>query len=96
MIKYAAFLAAIAVAGSAAADGPLTAVLQSPVGSPTEATASSSVFACKGATCVAQSDTSDDDGMTMCKDLAHQFGPIAHFGSFDGGALARCNAAARH
>ena len=100
MIRFGVFLAAMAAAGAvatvAAADGPLSATLSSPVGSSSESIAGGAVFACKATTCVAESDTSEDDDLSMCKDLARQFGPIAKFGSFSAAQLAKCNVVAKH
>jgi hypothetical protein len=92
-----AALAALALAGSAAAaDGPLTATLQAPATQSAESVAGGAVFSCKGATCVAESDTSQLDNLAICKDLARQFGTISKFGGLSSAELARCNTVARH
>jgi curli biogenesis system outer membrane secretion channel CsgG len=100
MIKFGVFVAAIAAAASvasvAAADGPLSATLQTPLASSSEPVAGGAVFACKADTCVAESDTSDSDNLTMCRDLAREYGPVTKFGSFDATMLAKCNVVAKH
>jgi hypothetical protein len=97
MIRFGAFIAVVAAAGSVlAADGPVSATLQNPVAKATEQVAGGAVFACKADTCVAESDTSQLDDQAMCKDLARQLGAITKFGSMAAGALAKCNGVAKH
>jgi hypothetical protein len=88
---------ASALAGSAAvADSPVTATLVSPVSGSTESVAGGAVFSCKGATCVAESDTSQLDDIGMCRDLARQLGAVAKFGAMSAANVGKCNGAARH
>src|ERR1700737_198219 len=100
MIKISVFFAAMAfagaVAGSVAADSPVTATLQTPLAKSTEPVAGGAVFGCKADTCVAESDTSSLDDLRMCRDLAREFGTITRFGALDAAGLAKCNLVVKH
>jgi hypothetical protein len=100
MIRLGVFLAALAMAGSAAAAPPLSATLQVPLTKDVQLTAGGVVWNCSATSCAATS-TIDQTGMTVdvkdaCTDLARYFGPVASIGSLDAAQLAKCNRVARH
>ena len=95
-LKLGIVLAALAAAGAAVADGPVSVTLQTPVSHATESVAGGAVFSCKADTCIAESDTSQLDDLAICKDLARQFGPISKFEGMAAGGLGKCNAVAKH
>jgi hypothetical protein len=88
----------LAFAGSAFADGQVTATLASPQAAPSKIIAAHSVWNCAAATCVAT--VAPDDAATLdgCKDLAKKVGPVSAYGAYkplDEKALAKCNVAAK-
>ena len=99
MTKFTVFLAAMAaagsLAGSAAADTPLSATLQTPQASASEITAGGVVWSCKADACVAESVTDGVDARDACKGLAREVGVLAKFDSLDAAALTKCNLVAR-
>ena len=90
-------LFALAMAGSALADGSVKATLESPVNGHTKLIAAHAVFNCEGTTCVANVAPDDANDAYACKDLAKQVGRIASYQEvkpLDDKALAKCNTAA--
>jgi len=90
-------LFALAMAGSAFADGTVTATLESPVSGHAKLIAAHAVFNCEGTTCVAALAPDDASDAFACKDLAKQVGRISAYKEFkplDDKGLAKCNTAA--
>jgi|HubBroStandDraft_3_1064219.scaffolds.fasta_scaffold997338_1 hypothetical protein len=84
-------------AGSALADGMVTATLENPVAKPVKFIAAHAVFNCEDTTCVAALAPDDANDAYACKDVAKQVGRIASYKEFkalDDKALAKCNVAA--
>jgi hypothetical protein len=85
---------ALCLAGSAFADGTVTATLENPVAGHPKLIAAHAVFNCEGTTCVAAIAPDDANDAYACKDLAKQVGRIAAYKEFkalDEKGLGRCN-----
>ena len=96
-LSMACALFALAMAGSALADGSVKATLESPVTGHAKLIAAHAVFNCEGVTCVAAIAPEDADDAFACKDLAKHVGRIVSYQEFkplDDKGLAKCNAAA--
>ena len=96
-LSTACALFALAMAGSALADGSVKATLESPVAGHAKLIAAHAVFNCEGTTCVAATAPDDANDAYACKDLAKQVGRIASYQEFkplDEKGLAKCNTAA--
>lgn len=84
----------LGLAGSAFADGMITATLESPVEGHAKFIAAHSVFTCEGTTCTAVAATDEGGNVDSCRDVAKKVGRIASYKEFkplDEKALARCN-----
>lgn len=94
----AAALAALMIAGPAAAD-PVVAKLQTPVPSAAKKVAGGAVFDCLGDLCAARSPAGDTAGLRACKDLVRQTGPVVSFGPnskpMAGDEISACNESAK-
>lgn len=92
-----AALAMSFAAGSALAEGAVTATLKAPVAAKTKVLAGGAVFTCEGTTCTALA-TSDRTVTTAgCKALVKAVGPVASLSgakSLSDDNLAKCNAGA--
>lgn len=91
-------LITLAMAGSAFADGTVTATLANPVPAKTELIAAHAVFKCHDTTCVAAAAPDGADDAWACQDLARQVGQVISYAEFkplDGKALTKCNKVAR-
>jgi hypothetical protein len=87
----------LGLAGSAFADGTVTATLENPVNGHAKLIAAHAVFNCEGTTCIAAVAPDDADDAYACKDLAKQVGRIAAYKEFkplDEKGLSKCNIAA--
>lgn len=96
-LSMACALVALAMAGSALADGSVKATLESPVAGHAKLIAAHAVFNCEGTTCVAVTAPDDANDAYACKDLAKKVGRIASYQEFkplDEKSLAKCNTAA--
>jgi hypothetical protein len=96
-LSTACALFALAMAGSAFADGSVKATLESPVSGKTKLIAAHAVWNCEGVTCTAALAPDDANDAFACKDLARQVGRIASYQQFkalDEKGLAKCNTAA--
>jgi hypothetical protein len=88
---------AFGLAGSALADGTVTATLESPVNGRAKLIAAHAVFNCEGTTCIAEIAPDDANDAYACRDLAKQVGRIAAYKEFkplDEKGLGKCNLAA--
>jgi hypothetical protein len=95
----AACAAAISIgfAGSALAEGTVTATLETPIAGHAKFIAAHAVFNCEGATCVALVAPDDANDVFACKTVAKQVGRISAYKEFkplDDKSLSKCNAAA--
>jgi hypothetical protein len=96
MMKFALVMAAaMAVAGSAMADSPLTAKLAAPT-KMAEIDAAGVVWTCKDDVCTALSDVSEVDPPAACEGLTREAGPVTSFGALAADKLAKCNRVAKH
>jgi hypothetical protein len=95
IISAAATALVLSFAGAAFA-GPITATLASPPASQGQVIAASAVWTCTGATCVSHLAPDASEGVSGCRALAKQVGPLASYSgerkSLDAAALAKCNA----
>jgi hypothetical protein len=85
---------ALACAGSALADGTVTATLENPVAKPIKFIAAHAVFNCEETTCIAGIAPDDASDANACMDVAKQVGRIVSYKEFkplDEKNLARCN-----
>jgi hypothetical protein len=85
---------ALGMAGSAFADGTVTATLESPVNGRAKLIAAHAVFNCEGTTCVADIAPDDANDAYACKDLAKQVGRVVAYKEFralDDKGLTKCN-----
>jgi hypothetical protein len=97
ILSTACALFALAMAGSALADGSVKATLEAPVAGRAKLIAAHAVWNCEGTTCVAATAPDDANDAYACKDLAKQVGRIVSYQEFkalDDKALAKCNTAA--
>jgi hypothetical protein len=81
-------------AGTAFADGKVTATLQAPVAAKTKVLAGGAVFNCEGTTCTAMSVSDRTVTTAGCKDLVKAVGAVSAFGgvkSLSDANLAKCN-----
>jgi hypothetical protein len=88
---------ALGFAGSAFADGTVTATLENPVNGHAKFIAAHAVFNCEGTTCIAAVAPDDANDAYACKDVAKQVGRISAYKEFralDDKGLAKCNTAA--
>jgi hypothetical protein len=96
MLKFGLILAAaMAVSGSAMAEGSWSAKLMSPT-KVTEVASTGVVWTCKDDVCTTASDLSDVDPQDACVGLTREVGPVASFGALPADKLAKCNRYARH
>ncbi|MDB5483449.1 MAG: hypothetical protein JWO83_4502 [Caulobacteraceae bacterium] len=96
-LSTACALFALAMAGSALADGSVRVTLESPVAGHTKLIAAHAVFNCEGTSCVASTAPDDANDAYACKDLAKHVGRIVAYQEFkplDEKALAKCNSVA--
>jgi hypothetical protein len=88
----------LAMAGSAFADGRVTATLDSPQSAQARLIVGPAAWNCEGATCVANGQPEDTAGLGACRDLARKVGRISSYVSdartLDAAALAKCNKSA--
>ncbi len=95
ILSSAAATLALTFAGAAFA-GPITATLQNPQASQGQVIAASAVWNCAGATCVSHLAPDASEGVSGCRALAKQVGPLASYAGqrkpLDAAALAKCNA----
>jgi len=88
----------LAMAGSAFADGRVTATLDTPQAAHAKIIAGSALWDCDGATCVANGQPEDTAGLGACRDLARKVGRISAYAGdrkpLDDGALTKCNKSA--
>ena len=93
-----AALATLTFAGSAFADGRISAALDAPVAAKTKVVAGG-VFVCEGAECVSAQAPSRALTAAACKALAKEVGRVSAFAgeakSLDADDLTRCNASAK-
>lgn len=92
----AACAAALGCAGSALADGQVTATFDQPV-TASKLVAGGAVWHCGGNTCIAATAPDHVASVSSCKELAHQVGRVSAYQMFkplDDKALATCNASA--
>ena len=85
---------ALGMAGSAFADGSITATLDAPVSGHQKLIAAHSVFNCEGVTCVAAIAPDESNGWDSCQDLAKQVGRVVSYKEFkalDDKSLTKCN-----
>lgn len=88
---------ALGMAGSAFADGMVTATLENSVSGHLKFIAAHAVFNCEGSTCIAAIAPDDASDASACKDVAKQVGRITAYKQFralDEKGLAKCNLAA--
>lgn len=89
----------LSFAGAALADSQISATLESPQQAHIKLIAASAVWNCQGETCFAALAPDDAEGVSGCKELAHQVGRLTAYTfdrkSLDEKALARCNMAAK-
>jgi len=88
---------ALAMAGSALADGSVRATLESPVAGRAKLIAAHAVFNCEATTCLAAVAPDDANDAYACKDLAKHVGRVVSYAEFrplDDKALAKCNTGA--
>ncbi len=97
MLKFSvvAALAFAAVAGSALADAPLTAVLAMPTDKPVNMVADGTAWVCAGPACAAKTMGPDAASWIGCKGLVRTLGPVTAYGALDADKLAKCNAFAK-
>lgn len=95
----AAAVLTFALAGTAFADGRVTATLQAPVAAKTKIVAAGAVFVCEGTTCVAGSAPTRTMTALGCKALVKEVGAVAGFAGekreLEAADLTKCNTAAR-
>lgn len=88
----------LSFAGSAFADGKITASLAAPVAAKTKVVAAGALFICEGTTCVASSGLARTVTVSGCKELVKAVGAVTTLTngkrSIEGQDLATCNAAA--
>ncbi|MEO8812715.1 MAG: hypothetical protein ABI376_07370 [Caulobacteraceae bacterium] len=87
----------LAFAGSAFADGRVTATLETPQPAPAKFIAAHAVWNCVGAACVAAIAPDNAGSLDGCRDMAKKVGRLSAYGEFkplDSKALAKCNLAA--
>ncbi len=87
----------LGLAGSAFADGTVTATLENPVNGHAKFIAAHAVFNCEATTCVADFAPDDANDAYACRDLAKQVGRISTYKEFkplDEKGLGKCNQAA--
>ena len=88
---------AIGFAGSAFADGRVTATLEAPQAAHAKFIAAHAVWNCAGTSCVAQLAPDAAGTLDGCREVASHVGRLASYGQFkplDSKALAKCNTAA--
>jgi hypothetical protein len=96
-LSTACAVAALAMAGSAFAEGAVKVTLESPVAGQVKLIAAHAVFRCQDTTCEAALAPDDANGVYACADLAKKVGRVTSYVEFkalDDKALAKCNAAA--
>ena len=96
-LSTACALAALAMAGSAFADGVVKATLEAPVSGHVKLIAAHAVFNCEGTTCVAAIAPDDANDIYACQDLAKHVGRVTAYEEFkplDDKRIAKCNTAA--
>lgn len=89
---------ALSLASAALADSQINATLSAPRATHSKFIAAHAVWNCEGDTCVAQIAPDESVGVSGCKDLARQVGPLSAYVP-DGrplspAGLAKCNTAA--
>ncbi len=94
-ITVLAAMAFAAVAGTAVAAAPLTAVLTTPVASPTNFVAEGTAWVCAGPACAAKTMGPDSASWLGCKALVRSMGPVSAYGALDADKLAKCNSFAK-
>lgn len=91
-------LAALSVAGSAAAEARITATLETPKPAKVKFIAAHAVFVCQDATCAAGVAPDDAYSVQGCKEVAKKVGRLSAYGddrrTLSGDQLAACNVAA--
>lgn len=89
----------LSFAGTAFADGKVSASLATPVAAKTKVVAAGALFVCEGSTCVASSAQGRTVTVSGCKELVRAVGAVTAFSNakraIEGDALASCNAAAK-
>jgi hypothetical protein len=96
-VSTACALAALAMAGSAFADGVVKVTLEAPVAKPVKLIAAHAVFSCEGTSCIANLAPDDANDAYACQDLAKQVGRVTAYEEFkalNDKSLAKCNTAA--
>jgi hypothetical protein len=96
-LSTACALVALALAGSALAEGTVKVTLEAPVAGHVKLIAAHAVFNCEETTCVAAAAPDDANDVFACKDLAKHVGRVASYAEFkplDDKGLAKCNDAA--
>jgi hypothetical protein len=90
---------ALSFAGAAAAEGRISATLETPQAAQSKFIAAQAVWNCAGSGCVAAIAPENDEGVDGCQQLARHVGRVSAYvsetRSLDAKALARCNTAAR-
>lgn len=98
MLAAAAILT-MTFAGTAIAEGRLTASLKAPVAAKTKVVADGSLFVCEGDACVASSAAGHAISVSSCKALVKKVGALSAYGdgrrAIEGDDLAACNAVAK-
>jgi hypothetical protein len=94
-LSVAAALAFAAFASSAAAAGPLTAVLSMPTDKPVNMVAEGTAWVCAGPACAAKTMGPDAASWIGCKALVRALGPVTAYGDLDADKLSKCNAFAK-
>lgn len=88
---------ALSMAGSAFADGRVTAGLEAAQTTPAKFIAAHAVWNCAGTSCVAQLAPDNAGTLDGCRDVASHVGRLSSYGQFkplDSKTLAKCNTAA--
>lgn len=98
LISTACAVLSLAMAGSAFADGRVTATLDAPQTAHARIIAGSALWDCDGGACVANGQPEDTGGLGACRDLARKVGRISAYAGdrkpLDAVALAKCNKSA--
>ncbi|MFA7264369.1 MAG: hypothetical protein WC068_15225 [Caulobacter sp.] len=97
MLTAAAVLS-LSFAGTAFADGKITASLKTPVSAKTKIVAAGAVFTCEGSSCIAITAPSRAATTAGCKALAKEVGALSAYGTdrkaIEGADLEACNTVA--